>query len=217
MNRKFLILLIVLLTVFSLSGCSAGHFVPGQYVIEESRVDAISIDVRDRRIDVTVSEDDMIHIEYFTSEEETYGISVSDSGVLTMKSVYNKDWMDYIGSVKPSKGNRVISVRIPECVLSSLDISTTNETISVNDISVSDTMNLHSNGGNVSFSDISVGKEVDLKTKNGDIRGTIVDDYENFTINCDVKKGDSNIVDRKGGEKTLNISCNNGDVSINFI
>ena len=178
-----------MLTVFSLSGCSAGHFVPGQYVIEESRVDTINIDVRDRRIDVTVSEDDMIHIEYFTSEEETYGISVSDSGVLTMKSVYNKDWMDYIGS----------------------------DTISVNDISVSDTINLHSNGGNVSFSDISVGKEVDLKTKNGDIRGTIVDDYENFTINCDVKKGDSNIGDRKGGEKTLNISCNNGDVSINFI
>lgn len=125
MKGKFLILLIVLLTVFSLSGCSAGHFVPGQYVIEESRVDTINIDVRDRPIDVTVSEDDMIHIEYFTSEEETYGISVSDSGVLTMKSVYNKDWMDYIGSVKPSKGNRVISVRIPECVLSSLDISTT--------------------------------------------------------------------------------------------
>ena len=207
MKGKFLILLIVLLTVFSLSGCSAGHFVPGQYVIEESRVDTINIDVRDRRIDVT----------YFTSEEETYGISVSDSGVLTMKSVYNKDWMDYIGSVKPSKGNRVISVRIPECVLSSLDISTTNETISVNNISVSDTLSLHSNGGDVRFSDISVGREANLKTKNGDIRGYIVDDYENFTINCDVKKGDSNIGDRKGGVKTLNISCNNGDVSIDFI
>ena len=36
-------------------------------------------------------------------------------------------------------------------------------------------------------------------------------------INTEIKKGESNLPDQKdGGEKALDVSCNNGDASIEF-
>ena len=41
---------------------------------------------------------------------------------------------------------------------------------------------------------------------------------ENVSIQTEIKKGESNLPDNKdGGEKTLNVSSNNGDVNITFV
>ena len=63
-----------------------------------------------------------------------------------------------------------------------------------------------------------VGSAIYLTVKNGDISGTVVGSYDDFAIQTEIKKGESNLPDNKdGGEKTLNVSSNNGDVNITFV
>lgn len=215
MKKRLLIAVYLILVSSLFAGCSTEHFTAREYTAEGSLVQSINVDVRDRRIDVSVSNDDMVHIDYFESSKEGYDITLS-SGVLTIEGISNKNWADFIG-VKPSAENRRISIRIPAGILSSLDMNTTNENITVRDIAVSDSMSLSSNGGNVEFENLAVGKSLSMKSKNGNIKGSVLGGYDDFTINCDIKKGDCNLQNKDGGEKILNVSCNNGDVNISLI
>ncbi|HIS61915.1 MAG TPA: hypothetical protein IAC14_06665 [Candidatus Scybalomonas excrementigallinarum] len=68
------------------------------------------------------------------------------------------------------------------------------------------------------FGNLDVGNSLSLTVKNGDIKGMVIGSYDDFIIQSDIKKGDSNLPDNKnGGEKTLNVSSNNGDVNIDFV
>ena len=212
MKKRILIAVYLILVSSLFAGCSTEHFTAREYTAEGSLVQSINVDVRDRRIDVSVSNDDMVHIDYFESSKEGYDITLS-SGVLTIEGISNKNWADFIG-VKPSAENRRISIRIPAGILSSLDMNTTNENITIRDIAVSDSMSLSSNGGNVEFENLAVGKSLSMKSKNGNIKGSVLGGYDDFTINCDIKKGDCNLQNKDGGEKILNVSCNNGDVTL---
>ena len=59
---------------------------------------------------------------------------------------------------------------------------------------------------------------MNLTVKNGDISGTIAGSYDDFAIQSEIKKGESNLPGNKnGGEKTLTVSGNNGDVHIEFV
>ena len=215
MKKRLLIAVYLILVSSLFAGCSTEHFTAREYTAEGSLVQSINVDVHDRRIDVSVSNDDMVHIDYFESSKEGYDITLS-SGVLTIEGISNKNWADFIG-VKPSAENRRISIRIPAGILSSLDMNTTNENIAIRDIAVSDSMSLSSNGGNVEFENLAVGKSLSMKSKNGNIKGSVLGGYDDFTINCDIKKGDCNLQNKDGGEKILNVSCNNGDVNISLI
>ena len=78
-------------------------------------------------------------------------------------------------------------------------------------------VSLSSNGGDVSFGNLSVGSGLALNAKNGDITGTVVGSYDGFAITSNVKKGENTLPDAKeGGEKTLDVACNNGDVEVSF-
>lgn len=166
---------------------------------------------------MSISEDDQIHISYFENSQETYDITVSDEQVLTMTSAINKDWTDYIGG-KPSAENRKILLQIPDALLDTLTLSTTNEDISLPALAITKSINISSNGGNITFGNLEVGSAIYLTVKNGDISGTVVGSYDDFAIQTEIKKGESNLPDNKdGGEKTLNVSSNNGDVNITFV
>ena len=166
---------------------------------------------------MSISEDDQIHISYFENSQETYDITVSDEQVLTMTSASNKDWTDYIGG-KPSAENRKILLQIPDSLLDTLTLSTTNEDISLPALAITKSINISSNGGNITFGNLEVGSAIYLAVKNGDISGTVVGSYDDFAIQTEIKKGESNLPDNKdGGEKTLNVSSNNGDVNITFV
>lgn len=166
---------------------------------------------------MSISEDDQIHISYFENSQETYDITVSDEQVLTMTSASNKDWTDYIGG-KPSAENRKILLQIPDALLDTLTLSTTNEDISLPALAITKSINISSNGGNITFGNLEVGSAIYLTVKNGDISGAVVGSYDDFAIQTEIKKGESNLPDNKdGGEKTLNVSSNNGDVNITFV
>ena len=137
--------------------------------------------------------------------------------MLTMTSTSDKEWTDYIGA-KPSAEARKISLQIPDTLLENLTLSTTNEDVSLPVFAVTESIDISTNGGNITFESLDVGNTLTLTAKNGDISGTVVGSYDDFAIQSEIKKGDSNLPDNKdSGDKTLKVSSNNGDVNIAFV
>ena len=217
MKKIILLVLSAVLGSSVLAGCSGSSgSVEAKSYTSDTQIKEINLDVQDREIEVSLSEDDQVHIHYYESGEEYYDISVSDENVLTMTSASDKDWTDYVG-VKASADDRKISLQIPEGFLENLTLSTTNEDITLSPLAVTGSINLSSNGGNIDFENLDAGSGLTLDAKNGDISGTIAGSYDDFSIQTEMKKGESSLPEQKeGGEKSLNVSCNNGDISIDF-
>lgn len=215
MKKRILLALWLAAGITALSGCSSEAFAEKTYE-SDAQIKEIYIEVRDREIEVSSSGDEQIHIQYFESGKESYDISVSDDHVLTMSSANRKEWTDYIGA-KPAAANRKISLQIPDALLDQLVLSTTNDDISLSELSVNGSVSISSNGGNINFENLGVSSGLTLAVKNGDISGTIVGSYDDFAIQSESKKGACNLPESKDhGEKTLNVSSNNGDVNIDF-
>lgn len=218
MKKIISLILCLILGSFILSGCSnSGEPFEEKSYTSDTPINEINLYVHDREIEVSLSEDEQVHIQYYENSKEYYNISVSDENVLTMTSASDKEWMYYIG-VKPSAENRKISLQIPDALLENLTLSTTNEDITLSALAVTGSIHIFSNGGNIAFGNLDVGGNLTLNVKNGDISGALVGSYDDFSIQSEIKKGESNLPDNKdGGEKTLNVSGNNGDVNIEFV
>lgn len=218
MKKIISLVLCAILGISVLSGCSGRRepFEAKSYT-PDTQIKEVNLDVRDRAIEVSLSEDGQVHIAYSESSKEYYNISISNENVLTMTSASNKEWTDYIG-VKPSAEDRKIWLQVPNALLDTIRLSTTNEDISLPSLAVTESISLSSNGGNITFESLDVGNSLTLAIKNGDISGAIVGGYDDFAIQSETKKGDSNLPDKKeGGEKTLNVNSNHGNVNIAFV
>lgn len=215
--RKWTIIgLILLLTAAFLTGCSdeAPIFEAKTYTAEGTQVQTMQINVKDRRVEIVASEDENITIEYSESEKEAYEITLSEDQILTMTYKANKEWTDFIGG-KTSVENRTVRLQIPDALLSSLKISTTNEDIVLSKLKLKNCVEMEVNNGNIQFERLDVGKECRLTAKNGNIDGTVNGSYDDFTITSEVKKGESNLPEKLGaGEKTLAVAVNNGDIDV---
>lgn len=211
---KKLVFLFVLVAAL-LTGCGKEEVPFTAKNFEADGITALTVDVRDREIQVVASEDEKVRIDYFDSEKEFFNIA-DEEGSLTMTIADDKEWKDYIGANAP-KEHRIIKLHLPEKMLSDLTLTTTNENISLPELTVGDTVTLSANGGNIIFGTLDVGSALTLNVKNGDITGTILGGYDDFDITCTIKKGDTSLPQRKeGGDKTLNVTANNGDVNISF-
>ena len=218
MKKIISLALCLILGGFVLAGCSNNSepFEEKNYT-PNTQINEINLDVRDREIEVSLSEDDQVHIQYSENSKEYYNISVSGENVLTMSSASDKEWTDYIGG-KPSAEHRKILLQVPDTLLENLTLSTTNENITLSALAITGSINISSNGGNIAFGNLDVGNALYLTVKNGDIEGTVIGSYDDFAIQSEIKKGKSNLPDNKtGGEKTLNVSSNNGDVNIELV
>ena len=121
MKKIISLAMCLVLGSFVLAGCSNNSepFEEKSYT-PDTQVSEISLDVQDRAIEVSLSEDDQIHIQYSENSKEYYEISVSDEHVLTMSSASDKEWTDYVGT-KTSAEHRVISLQVPDALLEHLN------------------------------------------------------------------------------------------------
>lgn len=180
-----------------------------------AQISQIQLDLRDRQVEVIASTDGQIHLRYSQSDSEFYRIAEKD-GVLTMTSESNRKWYQYFGW-KTNETHRIVVLELPPEALGSLAISTTNEDIRVSTLSVTDGISLSANGGNIAFDGLRAEGAIFLAVKNGDIQGTILGSYEEYSITCAIKKGESNLASNPNDTgKPLTISANNGDVDIQF-
>lgn len=210
--------IISLLLAYTLTACNHGEiFTEQAYSSGESKINAIAIYVQDRKVEVSVSDDNQVHLDYFDSKKEYFDISISENNLLTMKFLQNKEWWGFIGT-KPKMELRKISLKIPQNLLSSLTVITSNENISLSKIAIKDSISLSSNGGNIELDQIDAGKALTMTAKNGHITGTIIGSYDVFSIACEIKKGECNLpLQKSDGEKSLKANCNNGNIKIDFI
>ena len=217
MMKKMVSLALCLgLSLSLLSGCSDSSepFAEKSYT-PDAQVREIRIAVEDREIAVSPSGDGQVHMQYAENSKEFYDISVSDDGVLTMTSASDKAWTDYVG-VQSSDG-KTIALQVPDAMLENLTISTTNEDITVSGLTVNGTMDLTCNGGQIAFENVGVGSALRLTGKNGDISGSVLGSMDDYSIQTEIKKGETNLPESTdGGEKTLYAANNNGDVQIEF-
>ena len=199
-----------------LTGCAGNDesYEKKSYSSMGTQISEVCIDVRDRQVEVTLSADEQIHIDYYENSKEYYDISVCENRVLTMTSVHDKEWTDYIGG-KASADVRKISVQLPDSLLKTLSILTTNENISMSPLTLTGDISLSANGGNIFFDELEAGNAITLDVKNGNISGTISGSYDDYAISCTVKKGESNLPsDKRAGNKKLSVTANNGDVTV---
>ena len=215
MKKKIALALCLGLGCLTLAGCSGSSepFEAKTYT-PEGQVQGVRLDVKDREVEVALSPDGQVHIQYRENSKEFYEIALTDGNVLTMTSATNKEWTDYIG-VSASSEDRKITVQVPDGLLDSLEISTTNEDITLPSLSVTGSVSLDCNGGDISFDSLDVGTALTLNVKNGAVSGTVLGSYDDFAIRAEVKSGDSSLPESKdGGVKTLNVTANNGDVNV---
>lgn len=210
--------LCALLGAAVLVGCSAGESEPFEektYTAQTEQVREVRLDVRDRSIEVSASEDGQIHIGCAENSKEYYEIGVSEDGVLEMTAASDKSWTDYIGG-KAAAGSRKITLRLPQAQLSALALYTTNENVTFSDFSAG-RITVSVNGGDIQFDCLDVEEKLDLQVKNGGISGTAAGSQSDYAVTCAVKKGESTLpAEADGGPKQLAVSANNGDVNIRF-
>ncbi len=220
MKKLTAFILAVVVTALSFcifTGCSDEEtFKSLSYSSGDSEIKSVNIDVSDREVEVRTSSDSQVYIDGFESEKEYYSISVSEDGVLTMSLVQNKDFTDYIGKKSPEEYRKIV-LKVPDSLVSNLNISTTNSKVTVSELTLAEGISLDVNGGDILIEKVNAGKTVSLTAKNGNISGTIIGSYDLFSIDCKIKKGDSNLPASKAdGEKSLSVNCNNGDVNVEF-
>ena len=218
MKKIIALALCFVMSSFALAGCS-GESEPfkKKNFTPDTQVNGINLDVRDREIEVVLSKDEQVHIQYSENSKEYYEISVSDGNLLTMVNASNKEWTDYIGG-KPSAEDRKIVLQVPTAVLDTVILSTTNEDVFLPVLAVTGSIDVSTNGGNITFENLDVGNTLTLTVKNGDISGTVAGSYDDFAIQSEIKKGDSNLPNNKeSGKKMLNVTSNNGDINIEFL
>ena len=215
MKKIIILIMHISIIMFLFTSCAkTNQFTKKIYTTDDLQIQKINIEARDRQIEILSSNDDLVHIEYFENEQEQYSILIDENKTLDVKLENNKSWLDYFGQ-KASMDNRKIILSIPNHLLIDLVIETTNENVSIaKEVSI-DNLSVSVNGGNIIFDKLNACSDIVLNVKNGDITGSILGSYDDYSINCQIKKGETNLPSIKdGGYKQLDVSVNNGDAKI---
>lgn len=183
----------------------------------EGTVNAVIISVEDREIEIFTSADENVHIDYCESDDERYEINISEDNVLSIELRDERSWIEHIG-FNASLEYRKLTIALPSDLTTDLNISTTNEKVSISNISLSGDLQIDSNNGDVVLDRISVAKKIAITNKNAKISGSIIGSWDEYSIHCEIKKGETNLPSEKEeGEKVLTVKNNNGDINISFV
>ncbi len=213
--RRIMIIVMLVLSTGLFAACSTGGtFSAKSYTESTDGLKGLDVNVRDRMIKIMPSSDDDIHIDCFESEKEYYNLERS-GGKLRISYEQNKSWTDFIGT-KTNEAYRSIIIRVPDSMLDDIAISTTNDDVVVNEVSVLKNLSITSNGGDVRLVKADAGSSISIENKNGNISGSIIGGYDDFSMDIHIKKGDSNLSSKGGGSKSLEIRNNNGNINISF-
>lgn len=205
---------IVGMVVLLLTGCTQDlHFVEMEKSFAE-RISTLNLDARDRRVVVSGTEDENLLFRYQDSEREILDFELTET-TLDVDLVIERGFGDFFG-IQADVSYRTIEIYVPQDSPLSLNISTTGEYVSIEGISV-ETLTISNNNGDITFTDITSTGDISLSTKNADITGNIIGSYDDYAIDVDIKKGDTNLpISKESGSKRLSISDNNGDVFVDI-
>ena len=207
MKRILSAMFVAVFAALLCAGCSEEQFTERMF---EGEANEVVFELENTAVEVAPSGDGQVRIEYFVSEKRSLSVAL-DGGTLTVTS----DGTGVSLGALPEVAYRTVKVYLP-AGLASLTLTTTGERVALSDISAGEIM-LDVNGGDISFERLEVGA-LGVTVKNGNVAGSLLGGWDDFSISCTVKKGESNLPERKeGGEKSLSVDCNNGDVDIELL
>lgn len=131
-----------------------------------SAVNSVSIEARDRRVEIALADGDRVKLEYYRNEKEYYDITESD-GALSVTLKYDKEWTDYIGA-GGDRDKQVIRVYIPKDGLERLSVSTTGRDVLLDGISAEE-ITLSTNNGDIALQSVAAGSSLTAAAKNGSV------------------------------------------------
>lgn len=162
---------IVGMVVLLLTGCTQDlHFVEMEKSFTE-RISTLNLDAQDRRVVVNGTEDENLLFRYQDSEREILEFELTET-TLDVDLVIEREFGDFFG-IQADVSYRTIEIYVPQDSPLSLNISTTNEYVSIEGISV-EILTISNNNGDITFTDITSTGDISLSTKNGDITGNII-------------------------------------------
>ena len=88
----------------------------------------------------------------------------------------------------------------------------------MNQMSFLDELSISTNNGDIELSNVNCEKTIILDSKNGSTSVSIKGSYDDYKINCSIKKGNCSLPTLKeDGEKILRVNANNGDINLSFV
>ena len=184
----------------------------------------IKDDVSD--IDILPSEDGMIHLVCWESENETY--SVTDGNTLTIEKTEHYEWYErifnfrfeshdvtvmipegYTGSIYAYTNTGKVDVR--EISSSGIEVTADNGEVSLRDLTVSGALRANTSNGSIQAENVVLDGELAMGTANGNI------DIGNVSAEHLTAKSDNGEITLNGVQVSgeTNIGTDNGDISIN--
>lgn len=194
----------------ALASCTPPSFQLARTEIATAEISQINIEVNDLAIKVAPSQDEHIALVYYESETHKLTKALAD-GVLRL-GVDNS--ADSFFGLQADLEYRTLSIFIPAESELSLSVITSNEDIEVADLRFVN-LNLENNNGDIAFRNIPTSQNATFINKNGDITGNIIGSYDDYAIESEAKKGETNLPSSKNeGSKRLRAYNNNGDIDI---
>lgn len=194
----------------------------------------IFVDMSD--IKIIPADTDKIVLTYFTDDTNKYEIT-TDNGILSIEYVRFKrnkaKWYDYYINFDFGRDHDVI-LNVPRNFSADIQLSADYGDIEVSGVK-GGSMKINSDYGDIEiadckfnsidcaadYGDIDVerceGKILNFSTDCGDIEGTIAGNEADYTINAETELGDKNINNKAGGQNTLDVKTDLGDIDIKFV
>lgn len=171
----------------------------------KSDYNKVTIDVKDRKIDVSKSSDDKIHITYTESEKRHINIS-ENNGELLITEQNDMKWYDYIFTF--DFGCKM-SIQLPENIEAQLNIYNKNGQIEFSDISIDGDVAIEDKNGKLIFTNTSIKGDLNAETSNGEIKT----DKLNVSGKAEIKSSNgANSVENTSVGGELSIKTSNGKI-----
>ena len=190
-----------------MAGCAPQSYEARSFSAEA--VSRIELELSDTAVNVTASEDGAVHLSYYEGGALDYSIACED-GLLRVENDPGASF-----GLQPAPEYRTLEVRIPEG-LEEVKIVTSGENVALAPMAAGAII-VDCNNGDIAFGTLSVSRLASFTGKQGNVAGVLAGGWDDFSIECTVKKGECNLPESKpGGERALYIDCNNGDVAVSF-
>lgn len=168
---------------FDFSKLESTNWTQKNYDTTAEGITALSLDDLNNSIELLPSSDNSIHITYYESDKDIYTIT-NQNGKIDMQYDDLRKWYEYFFNFNINF--KKVTIELPADYNGTLDLHTTNGSITANDMTNLLETRLSTTNGSIEVSGLTVNDNLVLKTNNGNVSikdAFVSDDLELGTVN----------------------------------
>lgn len=180
---------------------TAADYILVDETYEVGTLETIVLSFANKRIDVVPSEDDLIRIVYYVTEEDPVTVTADATSLAFEEEVdWTVDWFDFSWLWPVSQEYFQCTLYLPADAVLALDMSTSNGEIEISELAALATLDAYTSNGAVTLSDVAVAGAIGIVSTNGA-----------FTVN-DVLAGENVSLRTSNGRITVDALVASGTV-----